>query len=145
MEDFHAKTFANKALTSSTVNLKNMGYADRAALERDADLENAKLFSRYRILATADGERNAYNAIKRLFLEVPPPPGPVEAGNDAEQQSQSRISQRNIDFMKHGAMCSLIEQSNDVNPAGFRAMHQFFNSQQFKHFDPEVMHIVYTI
>jgi hypothetical protein len=51
---------------------------------------------------------------------------------------RSKISQCNIEIMKHGASCSTIEQVQDVIRGGFMTCHQFFNSSMFKNFDISV-------
>ena len=48
---------------------------------------------------------------------------------------RSKISQCNLEIMKHGASCSTIEQVQDVIRAGFMTCHQFFNGNMLKHFD----------
>lgn len=57
----------------------------------------------------------------------------------------SKTASLNMDFMKHGASCSKIEQIQDVIRGGFMTMHQFFNGPMFKKFNMEVLGQPYTI
>ena len=192
LEDFFTTNFATTPLNSLSISTSSfMGFIDQNSLEKEAKIKELEQSSRYRILATIDGERNGNNTLKRLYNEQPPDKQvttvsdiPVESaatisestdcsiipdsilngslldlqtgadddadnfliGSDSDLTVfESKMAQLNIEFMKHGASCSKIEQISDIIEGGFMTMHQFFNGPMFRKFNMEVISKYHSI
>ena len=112
-----------------------MGYATSNALHNDIDIESKKHLPKYRTLLCMDGESEHLKYVMKLYSDSRKiHDSTVMDTPSIEIQRQKLII--NMDILKFPGSCSKTTQPQDVAPS-FMIEHQFWKSNQYKHFNPD--------